>query len=231
MAQSLGQNFSGDRASFDQENPLREAPDEIETLLDDDDREAVIAVQPDQDFENFFHDRRLNSLGRLVEQQKLWTAAQAPRQSQDLLLAAGQRATDAIDDRIEPREPRQHILDDVLLGVDAIFDKAHAQVLVDGQAWEDLTALRHIAYAGARAAKRWAIADVRTCKTYFAAGERNLADQSLQQRCLAHAVVAEHADHLVLTDRKIDPGQNRNAAIAGVEIVDFKHQAATCLPR
>ena len=52
-----------------------------------------------------------------------------------------------------------------------------------------------------------------------------------KQRRLAHAVVAEHADHLVLADREVDPGQNRNAAVAGVEIVDFKHQAATCLPR
>ena len=64
-----------------------------------------------------------------------------------------------------------------------------------------------------------------------AAGERNLADQGLQERRLAHAVMAEHADHFVLADREVDPGQNRNAAIAGVEIVDFEHHAATCLPR
>ena len=55
-----------------------------------------------------------------------------------LLLAAGQRAADAIDQRIEPRKPRQDVLDDRFLGVDAVLDEAHPQVLVDRQAREDL---------------------------------------------------------------------------------------------
>src|SRR5579863_4644473 len=89
MTQRFGQDFSRDCASFDQKHALRETTDEIETLFNDDNREPVIAVKSDQDFEDFFDNRRLNSLGRFVEQQQLRTAAQATRQGQDLLLAAG----------------------------------------------------------------------------------------------------------------------------------------------
>ena len=64
-----------------------------------------------------------------------------------------------------------------------------------------------------------------------AAGQRHLTDQGLQEGSFAHAVVTEHADHFVLADREVDPGQNRNAAVAGVDIADLEHHAATCLPR
>jgi hypothetical protein len=35
----------------------------------------------------------------------------------------------------------------------------------------------------------------------------------------------------VVAHREVDPGQNRNAAVAGMDIVNFQHHAATCLPR
>jgi hypothetical protein len=43
--------------------------------------------------------------------------------------------------------------------------------------------------------------------------------------------MAEHADDLMLAHRKIDARQDRDAAIAGVQIVDFEDHAAACLPR
>ena len=48
-----------------------------------------------------------------------------------------------------------------------------------------------------------AAADVGAGEANFAAGQRNLADQRLEQRGLAHAVVAEHADDLVLADGEV----------------------------
>ena len=61
--------------------------------------------------------------------------------------------------------------------------------------------------------------------------ERDLANQGLEQRRLTHTVVAEHADDLVRADGKIDARQDRDAAIASVQIVDFEDHAAACLPR
>ena len=74
-------------------------------------------------------------------------------------------------------------------------------------------------------------ANLRTREFDGAAGERDLANQGLEQRRLTHTVVAEHADDLVRADGKIDARQDRDAAIASVQIVDFEDHAAACLPR
>ena len=63
------------------------------------------------------------------------------------------------------------------------------------------------------------------------AGRRQKAHQRLEQRRLAHAVVAENADELALVDREADPVEDRNAAVAGAQSLDIEHHAAACLPR
>ncbi len=87
----------------------------------------LVPVQPDQDFENFLDDRGLNAFRRLIQQQQLWTAAQATGERQDLLLAARKRGARTVDQRIKPRESRQNVVDDVLFRIDPVFDEAHAR--------------------------------------------------------------------------------------------------------
>ena len=101
--------------------------------------------------------------------------------------------------------------------MNTVLDEAHSQVLVDRQVRKDGAALRHVAQAGPRAPERNLLADVHAAEADGPFGQRNLADQRLEQRRLAHAVVAEDADDLVIADGEIDAGEHRNAAIPGVQ--------------
>ena len=77
-------------------------------------------------------------------------AAQAARQRQQLLLAAGERAAGTVEQRLEAREILQHRLDD--LGIGGAEDgRGHAQILQHRQRRKDLAPLRHVADAEARA--------------------------------------------------------------------------------
>src|ERR1700678_4165371 len=118
MTEVRWQYLARDRASFDQQHALGKAADEIEALLDDDDGQTAMAMQADEDVENFLDDRWLYSLGGFVQQEKRGTAAQTAGQRQDLLLAAGERAAEAIGDRIESRKTRQNVLDDGFFRID-----------------------------------------------------------------------------------------------------------------
>ena len=58
----------------------------------------LLLPEAEQDLDDLLDDRRLDALGRLVEQEQLGLAAEAARQRQDLLLAARQRAAGAVQD-------------------------------------------------------------------------------------------------------------------------------------
>ena len=69
MTERLGKHLAHDHALLDQQNPIGQTANEIEALFDHHNRQALMAMQSDQNFQNLFHDRRLNSLGRLIQQQ------------------------------------------------------------------------------------------------------------------------------------------------------------------
>ncbi len=77
LFECLRRHLVGDRAFLHEQDPLRKSADEIEALLDHDDRETLVPMQADQDVEDLLHDGRLDPLGRLVEEEKLWPPAQA----------------------------------------------------------------------------------------------------------------------------------------------------------
>src|SRR5450755_1793307 len=94
-------HFPGDRALLNDENALRKRGDEIEILLDQDHGEPAGGAQPLQGFDDLVDDRRLDAFGGLVQQYQPRIAAQAARDSQQLLLAARQGAAGAIEQRLE----------------------------------------------------------------------------------------------------------------------------------
>ena len=70
----------------------RSAARKFDVLLNQKHREMLDAVETQNDLLDFFDDRRLNSLGRLIEQQDFRLGGESPRDGQLLLLTAGQDA-------------------------------------------------------------------------------------------------------------------------------------------
>ena len=104
----------------------------------------------------------------------------------------------------------------------AAHDLAHAQVVHDAELRVDVPPLRHVADAEPRAPVHGEPRDVLVLEGDAPAGGPDLPHQRAQQRGLAHAVVAEHAHDLAARDGEIDPVQDRDAAVAGVEAFDLK---------
>ncbi|MPL89754.1 hypothetical protein SDC9_35796 [bioreactor metagenome] len=200
---------------------LRQARDELEVLLDEDDGDVDLLRQRRERFRDLVDDRGLDALGRFVEQHQLRPPAQAARQRQKLLLAARERAAAPVEKPLEPGEKLEHLLDG--LGDDSrLAGDADLQVLLDAQVREDLPALRHQTDAGAGAGVDRLAEDGVALEADLAAGDLHIAHDRAHQRGLAHAVVAENADHLAAIGVKIDPVQRRDQPVGGRQAGDFK---------
>src|SRR5260370_28579346 len=95
----------------------------------------------------------------------------------------------------------------------AVLDETHSQILAYRQVRKNGAPLRNIADAGTSATKRRHLADVGIPESNRAPRERNLPDQRLEKRCLAHAVMPEHPHDLMLSHRESDSRQHGNASI------------------
>src|SRR5262249_49139819 len=108
-----------------------------------------------------------------------------------------ERAVGTVQQRLQLWEVVEHGLDDG--GIDgAGCGVGYAQIVEHGQRWEDLASLRHVADSPSCLLMRWQGGDVLAAERDAAAGRVDLLDESLQERGLAHAVVAEDADELAL---------------------------------
>src|SRR5262249_60809932 len=109
--------------------------------LDEQDRHAL-TVQAGHQLEDLIHERRSEAKRGLVEHQHLWMGHQGSRQSQLLLLAAGERAGRLGKPLAKDREQRAHLVD-----IASIFSpvpangSAEPQVLLNGQRRKDLAVL------------------------------------------------------------------------------------------
>ena len=218
----VGRDLADERAFLDDEHAVRQLANELERLLHQHDGEAAARAQPQQRVADLIDDRGLDAFGRFVQQDDAGFGAQAARHGENLLLAAAQYAARAIDDRLEPREVFEHGRDRVVRLGGA--DGAHAQVVAHGQAGEDLTALRHEAQAPAVRAGAAAPRNAAALERHAAAGGADMAGERAQQRRLAHAVVPEHTDEFAASHGEIDPHEDRNTAVAGLQSGDLEHR-------
>src|SRR5262249_62173493 len=102
---------------------------------------------------NLLHDRGLNTLGRLVEQQQLRVGDERPRQRQLLLLASREIAAATAEHAAERREETEHVIE--RLAGRPLASAAHDEVLANGERGKDLAALRHVGHADAGATVQW----------------------------------------------------------------------------
>src|SRR4051794_38481144 len=160
-----------DRATAVHDDEARgDAARERELLLDQQERESLLAVQADQDVTYLAHDVRLDTLGRLVQNQELGTERERASDRELLLLAAGQIAAAAVQHALEHGEELEHAFGELL--APAARDHAELEVFTDGELRKDLATLRHVTDAAPRAHLR------RRPRELFA-GERDFSAHDL----------------------------------------------------
>src|ERR1700729_861836 len=219
-----------DDAFLDDEDSLGQSGDEVEILLDKDDRQSALRPKAEKRLRDLVDDRGLNAFGRFVQQEQPWIAREAAGDCEQLLLATRERAARAVDQRLKAREGFQRRSD---RGVFILWspDCAHPQVIAHAEARKDVPPLRHIPHAGARTPIRLRAGDVSVFQHDPPCGRRNVAHQRTEERGLAHPVVAKDADELPSRDTKTYAPQDRDTAITGSEVADLQHHAAAFFPR
>src|SRR5690606_25683893 len=90
-------------------------------------------------------DRRLDALGRLVEDEQPGAGRERASDRELLLLAAREVAAPPAQHGVQDREELEQLVRDAAGA--AAGREAHAQVLLDGEPGEDLASLRHVADA------------------------------------------------------------------------------------
>ena len=91
---------------------------------------------------------------------------------------------------------------------------------------QDAAPLRHVADAEPAAVVRLHPRDVDAVDRDAAGGRRHQADQRLQERGLADAVVADDADRLARLQLEVDAMQHRHMAVAGAQAGDVEDDVA-----
>ena len=175
---------------------------------------------------DLLHDRGLNAFARLVEQQQPRTRNERTRERQDLLLAARERTAAPVEQPRQPRKRIDHPLHRLCFALAVAGAPGQPQIVVGAQARQDAAALRHVGDAHAAAQVRGGVGHVDTVERDAPAARRQQADQRLQQRRLAHAVVADDADRLAFVHLQRHAVQHRHVAVAGAELGHVEHEVA-----
>ena len=81
------------------DDAVGDVEDEVEVLLDDDERQLVALAQAGEDLADLLDDRRLDAFRRLVEEEQPRHRDQRATEGEDLLLAARERAALAVEER------------------------------------------------------------------------------------------------------------------------------------
>src|ERR1700712_2544710 len=100
VGDDLGRDLARDGALLQDQDALRQRSNEVEVLLDQQDGEAALLGNALQGVDDFIDDRWLNPFRGFIEQDDFWSAAEAPRERQQLLLAARKCAARTIEIRL-----------------------------------------------------------------------------------------------------------------------------------
>src|SRR5690606_5837041 len=109
-------------------------------LLDEQNREPMSPIELDQHFRDLRNDIRLDSLGRLVQEQELGVYRQGATNRELLLLATGQVSTATAQHGFQHGEQLENPLGDLALLV-AASRQAHLEIFGDRELPKDLAPL------------------------------------------------------------------------------------------
>ena len=210
-------------AGFEKIGVLGELERQGGVLLDNEHRDAGLAVDLAQNPEQFFDDQRREAEGRFVEEHQPGPQHQGAADRQHLLLAAGQRAGLLVAALPEAREMAVDPLD---IGGDAGAvapgHRAELQILLDGDAQKRAAPLRYMRdpephdVLGRPAGDRFAVETDRAVGPHHAA-------QRTQHRRLAGAIGAEQGADAAFAQIEGDAAQRLELAVKRIEVPYFKH--------
>src|SRR5579872_873886 len=186
-----------DPAGFQNRELLRNGSDKVEMLFDQEDGAVPLRRDALDDRLDLLHDRRLQTLRRLVHQQQFRFLDQSSGDCQLLLLTPGKSTALLVDDAAQRREIFEHEVGH-LLALTALSEQGNVDVLRNGDVGNDFPALRHIADAEPGAAVRFKAGDLHSVERDRADRRRVDAGDAAQQRRLSGAVAPEHGEQFAV---------------------------------
>jgi hypothetical protein len=198
--------------------------DRLQALIDDDRGQAAPA-QPLQQVDHLVDDLRGEALGRFVEQQQPGLAQQRAGDREHLRLATGEATAGRPGAFGQSRKHLQHVVQRPAPFAGAVQTLGDAQVLHHREAAEDALAIQHERDAGLRDRVGGPGSDVDAVQHDLAAEGPHRPRDRLEQRGLADAIAAEHADELARSDAQAHALQDVELRVAGRHLAQLKHDA------
>src|SRR5580692_7619660 len=211
-----------DSAAVHDGEMVAEFAGKVEILLDQHDGDLAERAQIDDGAADILDDRRLDALGRLVEQEQPRPHHQRAADGELLLLAARKVAAAPAQHGFEHRKQRKHVVR-YAARLARQRRKTGAQIFLDREQRKDLTALRHIGDAAPRPLRRSQRGDVAAFPGDGAAAHRLLAGQRIEEARLADAVAAEHAGDFARLGLERNRAQRLRGAVVQVDSLRVQH--------
>ena len=210
-----------DGAGFEDIAALRDREREARVLLDDEHRQAVLAVQVAEDLEQLLRDDRCEAERRFVEQHQPRAAHQRARDREHLLLAAAHAPrllTAPVGEPRERRVPAFHVgrrrRDRARRTRRAVGSRRRSA----RRACRALAARARCRRARPSPASCPASSDRRTGTT----PRRDHPRQRPQRRRLARAVRAEDHDRFTFVDGEVDAVEHLHRPVPGAQLRDLR---------
>src|SRR3954471_9311523 len=226
----------GEHSAFHHAHDARtQAHDEVHVVLDDYEAATLGLVERHQELAQLLDQRRIDAGARLIQQHEARFRHERHGDVDQLLLAIGEAASRQMRDRLQPEEL------DHLVGVlskagvgrreqargQRAFEllRRDDQVVAHRELAEDLQRLERAANAASRELERRHAGDVLAAELHVARGRPDLAEDGVEERGLAAAVRADHADDLARRDRKAHAIHRMDGAVVLAAILHFEKRS------
>src|SRR5579864_4956983 len=154
LVQTFDWAFGDDGAAVHDVEAVADVGAKIQVLLDQQNADFPFGFDLQQRFADLINDVRLDAFSRLVEDKNFGTGQQGAGDGELLLLAAAQDAAFALEHFFQDRKQFQHAVH-LAVRFRAVHDKTELQIFPDRQVRKNITALRDVAEAEARALVRF----------------------------------------------------------------------------
>ncbi len=218
LASSRDDPLEAHLALLEEHGAVGELQRDVERLLDDDDRHALL-LQPVDDAQQVLHDDGREAERQLVDEEHVRLVQQRHREREHLLLATRQRRRHLVAPPGEVGEQLEHVGDappDVG-GVVAVHERTDLQVLADRHVGEDALATGQHLDAAVHAPFGGDVRDRLPVEADHAPRRGAEAGDDPQDRRLAGAVGAEQREHLALAHLEADVEQHLHLAVGEVD--------------
>src|SRR5581483_1843926 len=165
-------------------------------------------------------DRRLQAFGDFVDQHQLGAADQSTGEQQHLLLAARERARTLLESPGQKSEEPADAFNARLQC--AVVAQRQPQILHYREVLKQRLFLRNVSQAATRDAMRRLSGDVDAERSDASLSDREKTHDGLEQRALAHAVLAQHAEDFARRDRQLDLTHDHRLAVAAAHSVQLE---------